>query len=140
MKPIIINSEDRNLNKSSLISRNITVKGRRTSIRLEPEMWMSLKEIAKRERCSIHDICTLIALRKKENSSLTASIRVFIMLYFRASSTEEGHIRSRHGDFQNMVRRAKISDEELGFFNLPKMPIYMERKISYAPSSYMHKH
>lgn len=67
--------------KSTLISRNITVGGRRTSVRLEPEMWRALKEIAKRETCTIHDICDLISMRKNANTSLTAAIRVFLMLY-----------------------------------------------------------
>ncbi|MCB1581269.1 MAG: ribbon-helix-helix domain-containing protein, partial [Alphaproteobacteria bacterium] len=56
-------TEERTLNseaKSTLLSRNITVAGRRTSVRLEPEMWMALKEISKREKCTMHDICSLI--------------------------------------------------------------------------------
>lgn len=93
--------------KSTLVSRNITVRGRRTSVRLEPEMWGALKEIARRERCRIHDICSLVSLRKKENTSLTAAIRVFLMLYFRAAATEEGHQRAGHGSFEIMMRRAR---------------------------------
>lgn len=30
---------------STLVSRNITVCGRRTSVRLEPEMWRSIKDM-----------------------------------------------------------------------------------------------
>ena len=99
--------------KSTLVSRNITVQGRRTSIRLEPEMWAALRDIAKRERCSIHEVCTLVCLRKKENSSLTAAIRVFLMLYYRAAASEEGHNRAGHGDFEHMKRRARIQPEEM---------------------------
>ncbi|MCC6598240.1 MAG: ribbon-helix-helix domain-containing protein [Alphaproteobacteria bacterium] len=94
--------------KSTLISRNITVMGRRTSIRLEPEMWMALREAAKRELCTMHDICTLISFRKEEGTSLTSAIRVFLMLYFRAASTEEGHIRAGHGNFKHMRQRARL--------------------------------
>ncbi len=97
------------LPKSTLISRNITVLKRRTSVRLEPEMWVALKEISDRENCSIHDICSLISLRKHSQTSLTAAIRVFLMLYFRAATTEEGHKRAGHGSFEVMKRRAKIS-------------------------------
>ena len=97
------------MSKSTLISRNVTITGRRTSVRLEPEMWMALKEIAKREKCSIHDVCSLISLRKNENTSLTAAIRVFLMLYFRASSTEQGHQRAGHGSFEIMKQRAKVA-------------------------------
>ncbi len=96
--------------KSTLVSRNITVIGHRTSVRLESEMWMALREIAKRERCSIHDICTLIHMRKMAGTSLTAAIRVFLMLYFRAASTEEGHGRAGHGNFEQMRGRARLPE------------------------------
>jgi len=97
--------------KSSLVSGNITVMGRRTSIRLEPEMWKALREISRRESCTIHDICTLIYVRKNPDTSLTAAIRVFLMLYYRAAATEEGHQRAGHGDLERMKRRARIPVE-----------------------------
>lgn len=109
-------NDDGNLS-SSLISRNITVMGKRTSVRLEPEMWAAIKDIADREDCTIHDVCTLIALRKKPNSSLTAAIRVFIMLYFKAATTEEGHARVNHGNFKNMMRRARIDQKDMEYFS-----------------------
>src|SRR5262245_32533981 len=99
--------------KTTLISRNITVMGRRTSVRLEPEMWAALREISLREECTIHDVCTLIGMCKKRTSSLTASIRVFLMLYFRAATTEDGHKRAGHGDFEHMIKRARLSDQKL---------------------------
>lgn len=91
---------------STLISRNITVNGRRTSVRLEPEMWRALKEISGRESCTIHELCSLIAFRKNRRTSFTAAIRVFLMLYFRAATTEDGHGRAGHGSFDSMKRRA----------------------------------
>lgn len=94
--------------KSTLVSRNITIVGRRTSVRLEPEMWSALREIARREDCKIHDICSLIHLRKNPDTSLTAAIRVFLMLYYRAAVTEEGHRRAGHGDFSHMIERARM--------------------------------
>lgn len=109
--------------KSSLVSRNITILGRRTSVRLEPEMWMAMKSIAKREGCSIHELCSLISLRKRDNTSLTAAIRVFIMLYFKASSTEEGHARAGHGDFENMKARARITVNDAPVFFRTSSPI-----------------
>ena len=97
--------------KSTLISRSITVLGRRTSVRLEPEMWTALREISRREDCKIHDICSLIQLRKNPNTSLTAAIRVFLMLYYRAASTEDGHGKAGHGSFDNMAQRARVTRE-----------------------------
>jgi hypothetical protein len=72
-------------------------------------MWKALKNIALRERCTIHDLCSLISLRKNPNTSLTAAIRVFLMLYFKAAATEEGHKKAGHGDFDNMKRRAGMA-------------------------------
>ena len=97
--------------KSSLILKNITVLAKRTSIRLEPEMWTALKQISKRERCTIHDLCSLISLRKNPKTSLTAAIRVFLMLYFRSATTEQGHDKAGHGSFDNMKRRAGMSSD-----------------------------
>lgn len=96
---------------STLVSKNITVLGRRTSVRLEPEMWSALKDIARRERCTNHDLCSLISLRKSVGTSLTAAIRVFLMLYYKAASTEDGHARAGHGDFEVMKRRARVSGQ-----------------------------
>jgi predicted DNA-binding ribbon-helix-helix protein len=83
--------------KSSLVSRNVTIGAHRTSVRLEPEMWAALRDLCRREHVTLHDIATLVAQRKAENTSLTAAIRVFIMAYFRAAATEEGHNRAGHG-------------------------------------------
>lgn len=94
--------------KTTLVSRNITVSGKRTSVRLEPEMWAAMREIARREECTIHEICSLIAARKNPQTSLTAAIRVFLMLYFRAATTEEGHNRAGHGNFAKMISRARL--------------------------------
>ena len=112
--------------QGGLVSRNITIQDKRTSVRLEPEMWIALKDIANREQCTIHDICTLIHMRKKPDTSLTASIRVFLMLYFRASSTEEGHRRAGHGNFQSMRMRAKVENVS---FSVKKIqhPLYQSK-------------
>jgi predicted DNA-binding ribbon-helix-helix protein len=81
---------------STLIIRNVTVAGHRTSIRLEPAMWDALSEICRRERHSAHDICTMIDAQR-EASSLTAALRVYIMSYYRSATTEDGHLRAGHG-------------------------------------------
>lgn len=91
--------------KTALVSRNITINGRRTSIRLEAQMWIALREIADREKCTIHEICSVIALQKSDSITLTAAIRIFMVLYFKSASTEEGHKRAGHGGFSRMVSR-----------------------------------
>lgn len=82
---------------STLVSKNVTIDGRRTSVRLEPAMWNGLQDICSRERASIHVICSAIAHAKQARTSLTAAVRVFIVSYYRAATTEDGHTRSSHG-------------------------------------------
>ncbi len=85
------------VSRSSLISQNIIVSRHRTSVRLEPEMWDGLRELCRRERATIHQICTSISLQKKDDSSLTAAIRVYVMRYYRQAATEDGHNKAGHG-------------------------------------------
>ncbi len=80
---------------STLRSGNVRVAGRRTSIRLEPAMWQALGEISARERKTLHALVTEIE-RGRAQSSLTAAIRVFLLNYFKAAATEEGHRRAGH--------------------------------------------
>ncbi|HLN25762.1 MAG TPA: ribbon-helix-helix domain-containing protein [Patescibacteria group bacterium] len=81
---------------STLLNRNVTVAGRRTSMKLEPDMWDALDEICLREQMTAHEVCTTISARHSGNN-LTAAMRVFILAYFRASSTELGHHQAGHG-------------------------------------------
>lgn len=90
-----------------LLSRNVTISGRRTSIRLEQEMWEGLAEIARRERLSIHQIASVVAA-VRQSSSLTAKLRVFILGYFRAAATEAGHAHAGHGQSLNAMAGARI--------------------------------
>ncbi|MFA4994996.1 MAG: ribbon-helix-helix domain-containing protein [Bdellovibrionales bacterium] len=83
--------------RSTLVSRNVVISGRRTSVRLEPEMWDGLREICQRERSTMHQVCTTVSLQKMDETSLTAAIRVFVMRYFRLAATEEGHTKAGHG-------------------------------------------
>ena len=81
---------------STLVNRNVFVGERRTSLRLEPVMWDALAEICRREEMSLRELCGAIDSRRQA-SSLTAAIRVFILTYFRAAATEEGHASIGHG-------------------------------------------
>jgi predicted DNA-binding ribbon-helix-helix protein len=82
---------------SGLLSRNLVIAGRRTSARLEPEMWAAFYDISRREHRTIHHIATLVNQNRPTACTLTAALRVFIMAYYRAAATEEGHARAGHG-------------------------------------------
>lgn len=70
---------------STLVNRNVTVAGHRTSVRLEPAMWDALRHVCEREQKSLNDVVTEIA-RDQVELSLTAAIRVYLMSYFRAAA------------------------------------------------------
>jgi predicted DNA-binding ribbon-helix-helix protein len=81
-----------NLN-TALICRNVTVSGRRTSIRMEQVMWTSLTDICRREDRTINEIISAID-EKRAETNLTAAIRVFIICYYRDATL---NIETKHG-------------------------------------------
>ena len=88
---------------SSLVIRNVVVAGHRTSVRLEPQMWDALNDVARRLRVTIHDLVTAID-SERTASSLTAAIRVYIVGFYRAAALSGGQpvpVRSMSGDFRD---------------------------------------
>jgi predicted DNA-binding ribbon-helix-helix protein len=81
--------------RGTLIAGNLVVSGRRTSVRLEQEMWAALKEIAERERCTLNALASRVYRRKKRGQGFTSAIRVFLMLYYR--DAENTAVRRRGG-------------------------------------------
>lgn len=67
-----------------LVCRNVTVSGRRTSLRMEPYLWESMREICEREGMTLNQLCSAIDARRGA-ANLTASIRIFIVKYYRAA-------------------------------------------------------
>lgn len=82
--------------KSRLQSRNVTVGGHRTSLRLEQDVWSALEEVCSREGLSVHELCTRIEARRT-GSSRTAAVRAFVLGYFREAASDTGHVRAGHG-------------------------------------------
>jgi predicted DNA-binding ribbon-helix-helix protein len=63
----------------------VNVGGRRTSVRLEPDLWEALRDIAAREQRSLHEICTDID-RTRGGTRLTSAMRIYIVNYFRSAA------------------------------------------------------
>lgn len=82
--------------RSTLINRNIVAERGRTSMRLEPELWDALAEICRRERTSPSELCRRIE-KLGLKGGRTSAMRVYVLQYFRAAATEEGHIAAGHG-------------------------------------------
>ncbi len=71
--------------RTALVSRNIRLNGRRTSIKLEPAFWSALGRVAEEEGVSIHEICQSVAERT-EGYGLTGAVRVFLLCYMSGAS------------------------------------------------------
>ncbi len=65
-----------------LVCKNVIVNGRRTSMRLDRETWISLADICLREKVSIHDLCSRID-DIRDKSGLSSATRLFVLTYFR---------------------------------------------------------
>ncbi len=65
-----------------LLCKNVVVNGRRTSMRLDRETWISLKDICMRENITLHELCSKIDA-SKGNSGLSSMTRLFVLTYFR---------------------------------------------------------
>ncbi|MFC7332478.1 ribbon-helix-helix domain-containing protein [Rhodocista pekingensis] len=68
------------------ICKNVTVAGRRTSVRMEPIMWQCLDEICRREGRTVHEIVTLID-RLRGDGGLTAALRIFLVGYLQQAAS-----------------------------------------------------
>lgn len=80
-----------------LLTRNVRLGSKRTSMRLEPVMWEALEEIARRERIAPDQVVGEVREARPARTSLTAAVRAYIVDYFRVAATEEGHCRAGHG-------------------------------------------
>ena len=79
-----------------LIARNVMLESGRTSMKLDQEHWLAVKEICRRERITIA-VLVQRATRDHRGCGRTSAVRVFILNYFRDLATEEGHRKAGHG-------------------------------------------
>ncbi len=69
------------------LCKNVTVNGRRTSMRLEKETWEALTDICLREKTTIHKICSALDLHR-EGLGLSLAVRLFVLRYYRKKLNE----------------------------------------------------
>ena len=91
---------------TSLVSRNIYVNGRRTSMRLELEVWAALEEIGAREGRTTSTLRTFIS-KHPRRGSFTSVIETFALLYCRELVTIlEQNQRRNHAFAVNLINSA----------------------------------
>lgn len=81
------------------ICRNVTVNGRRTSLRLEAQVWESLEEICGREGLIMNQLCSKVETLSggRGSANLSSALRAHVLHYFRSAATENGHRTAGHG-------------------------------------------
>lgn len=95
-------------------TRNITIGGARSSIRLEEAFWEALEEILKREGLTLNDLVTKISDRLSAKGNLSGAVRVFIHSYFYALSQDRTPRRPRGAAWKahKLRNRDSIQDPE----------------------------
>ena len=78
--------------KGNMISKNVAISGRRTSLRLEPAIWDAMGDICGKEGLTVHELISLID-RRRNKVSRTSAVRTFIVTYLHDLATESGRLR-----------------------------------------------
>lgn len=94
------------------ICKNVTVAGRRTSVRMEPIMWQCLDEICQREGRTVHEIVTLID-RLRGDGGLTAALRIFLVGYLQQAASRPAGIPAGPRPAPHPI--LGLSDEQTGY-------------------------
>jgi predicted DNA-binding ribbon-helix-helix protein len=63
--------------KSMITKRSVVVAGNRTSVTVEEQFWLALREIAYSQHKSLSDVVTEI--KSKQPSNLSSGIRLFVL-------------------------------------------------------------
>lgn len=64
------------------LRKNVFIGKHRTSISLEAQVWDALEDVCGREEMNLDSVCTAINDRRL-SSSMSSSIRMFLLIYFR---------------------------------------------------------
>ncbi|MDA0997981.1 MAG: ribbon-helix-helix domain-containing protein [Proteobacteria bacterium] len=67
-----------------LLTRNIVMEGRRTTLRIERAIWQAMDELCVRERISLGVLCHRID-RARQGGARAAAVRAVVSNYFRYS-------------------------------------------------------
>ncbi len=75
-----------------MLTRNIIIGSRRTTVRLEAAIWEALDEMCVRERITRHELCTQIEI-ERDGINRAQAVRSVVINYFRLS-LKKGHAGS----------------------------------------------
>lgn len=69
---------------AKLLTRNIVIDGKRTTIRLESAIWDAVDDLCSREQMSRHDLCSRVEAGR-DGLNRAQAIRAAVVNYFRFS-------------------------------------------------------
>lgn len=67
---------------AKLLTRNVVIDGKRTTIRLESAIWDAVEDLCARENISRHDLCSRVEAGR-DGLNRAQAIRAVVMNYFR---------------------------------------------------------
>jgi predicted DNA-binding ribbon-helix-helix protein len=73
---------------AKVMKRSIVIAGHKTSVSLEDEFWLALKEIAVRDRVRVSAL--IVRIDGQRNGNLSSAIRTFILDHYRTRTTGDG--------------------------------------------------
>ena len=68
-------------------NHSVRLEKLRTTIRLDNCTWAILREVARREKIKISELCSRIYKSKPEKLNFTCTIRRYLLLYYRDAAT-----------------------------------------------------
>ena len=81
------------IKKSAVVRRSILINSHKTSVSLENDFWLGLREIAEHKRITVPVLVEQID-RSRDTPNLSSAIRVFVYSHFRCARTENRDTQS----------------------------------------------
>ena len=73
--------------KSGVIKRSIVIDSHKTSVSLENEFWMGLKELAKTRQTTISQLVSSIKA-EQHDSNLSSAIRICVLFFYATQKND----------------------------------------------------
>ncbi len=68
---------------SAVIKRSIVIRGHKTSVSLEDDFWVALKEIAAERGEYLSELVDQIDQERTRRTNLSSSLRLFVLAHYR---------------------------------------------------------
>lgn len=77
-----------------LVTRNVPSASGRTTMRLEPEFWDALEDVAGKDGKDIGAIIDAAVAGAGDDAGRTSAVRVYLLVYYRQRANSSGERRS----------------------------------------------